>query len=288
MALKIILILIKVRNKLDEKWMVERFHRIASFREESTAGEIMSYLVKLEAFEGPLDLLLHLINRMEIDIYDIPMAELTRQYIDHIHTMQVLELNEVSEYLVMAATLLAIKSKMLLPVHEEDAPDIDDFTEEGPDPRDELVERLIEYRRYKEAAAVLKEFGDERGKSFTRPPSEPDVTAMTPVLPDEGLNIHDMIAAFRKMMERKKLRAPLRTRVARQEISIAETMDKVVGRLGDSGGRAMFSDLFESGDRPELVVTFLSLLELMKLQRITVEQERNFDDLTVVLRKEVL
>lgn len=258
------------------------------FRNESTAGESMSYLVKLEAFEGPLDLLLHLINRMEIDIYDIPMAELTRQYIDHIHTMKVLELNEMSEYLVMAATLLAIKSKMLLPVHEEEAPDIDDFAEDGPDPRDELVERLIEYRRYKEAAATLKEYGEERGRSFTRPPAEHAAAGMAAALPDEGLNVHDMIAAFRKMMERKKLRAPLRTRITRQEISIADTMEKVVGRLGETGGRAMFSDLFETGERAELVVTFLSLLELMKQQRITVEQERNFDDLTVVLRKEVL
>ncbi|SEI66425.1 condensin subunit ScpA [Bhargavaea ginsengi] len=249
----------------------------------------MSYLVKLEAFEGPLDLLLHLINRMEIDIYDIPMAELTRQYIDHIHTMQVLELNEMSEYLVMAATLLAIKSKMLLPVHEEEAPDTDEFVEDGPDPRDELVERLIEYRKYKEAAATLKEYGEERGKSFTRQPAEPSLTEGTAAaLPEEGLNVHDMIAAFRKMMERKKLRAPLMTRVTRQEISIAETMEKLVGRLGGSGGRAVFSDLFETGERSELVVTFLSLLELMKQQRITVEQERNFDDLTVVLRKEVL
>ena len=248
----------------------------------------MSYLVKLEAFEGPLDLLLHLINRMEIDIYDIPMAELTRQYIDHIHTMKVLELNEMSEYLVMAATLLAIKSKMLLPVHEEETPDIDDLPEDGPDPRDELVERLIEYRRYKEAAGTLKEYGEERGKRFTKSPAEPAASGLAAALPDEGLNVHDMIAAFRKMMERKKLKAPLRTRVTRQEISIAETMENVVGRLGKSGGRAMFSDLFETGERAELVVTFLSLLELMKQQRITVEQERNFDDLTVVLRKEVL
>ncbi len=242
--------------------------------------------MKLEAFEGPLDLLLHLINRLEIDIYDIPMAELTQQYMDHIHTMKVLELNEMSEYLVMAATLLAIKSKMLLPVHEEELPDPEDFPEDGPDPRDELVERLVEYRKYKEAAGVLKEYEEARGRSYSRPPMEPQGDAPAP-LPDEGLNVHDMIAAFRKMMDRKKLRAPLRTRVARQEISISETMEKVVGRLGRSGGRASFESLFETGSRSELVVTFLSILELMKRNEVTVEQESNFDELMVILKKEV-
>ena len=246
----------------------------------------MSYLVKLEAFEGPLDLLLHLINRLEIDIYDIPMAELTKQYTDHVHTMKDLELNEMSEYLVMAATLLAIKSKMLLPVHDEEAPEPEDFLEDGPDPRDELVERLIEYRKYKEAASVLKEFEEERGRSYSRPPMEAYGDVPAP-LPEEGLNIHDMIAAFRKMMERKKLRAPLRTRVARQDISISDTMEKVIGALGRSGGRAPFSSLFPSGEKSELVVTFLSILELMKRNEVAVEQEANFEELTVILKKEV-
>ncbi|MET3576465.1 segregation and condensation protein A [Bhargavaea ullalensis] len=214
------------------------------------------------------------------------MAELTQQYMDHIHTMKVLELNEMSEYLVMAATLLAIKSKMLLPVHEEEMPEPDDFSDDGPDPRDELVERLIEYRKYKEAAGVLKEYEEERGRSYSRPPVEPGGDVPAP-LPEEGLNIHDMIAAFRKMMERKKLRAPLRTRVARQDISIADTMESVISSLGRAGGRALFGDLFRSGEKSELVVTFLSILELMKRREVTVEQEGNFEELTVILKKEV-
>ena len=126
----------------------------------------LSYKVRLDAFEGPLDLLLHLINRFEIDIYDIPMAELTEQYIEHLHAMRVLRLDELSEYLVLAATLIEIKSKMLLPVHEgEDFGDEADFDMEE-DPRDELVARLIEYRKYKEAAISLKESADERSDHF--------------------------------------------------------------------------------------------------------------------------
>lgn len=115
----------------------------------------MSYEVKLEAFSGPLDLLLHLIHRLEIDIYDIPMAEITQQYIDHIHAMQVLELNEASEYLVMAATLLAIKSRMLLPIHEGELEDAE-IEIDGPDPREELVQRLIEYKNIKKRQVTYK------------------------------------------------------------------------------------------------------------------------------------
>ncbi|GAE43404.1 segregation and condensation protein A [Mesobacillus boroniphilus JCM 21738] len=115
----------------------------------------MQYNVKIEAFEGPLDLLLHLINTLEIDIYDIPVAEITEQYLMYIHAMKELQLDVASEYLVMAATLLAIKSKMLLPKHEAELEDEFEFDHEE-DPRNELVERLIEYKKFKEAASDLK------------------------------------------------------------------------------------------------------------------------------------
>src|SRR5690606_4106514 len=132
----------------------------------------MQYNVKIDAFEGPLDLLLHLINRLEIDIYDIPVAEITEQYLFYIHTMKELQLDIASEYLVMAATLLAIKSKMLLPKHEDEQLEDEIGMEMEEDPRDELVERLVEYRKYKEAAEDLKELEQERGLMFTKPPSD--------------------------------------------------------------------------------------------------------------------
>lgn len=162
------------------------------------------YEVKLEAFTGPLDLLLHLIHRLEIDIYDIPMAELTAQYIDHIHAMKELELNEASEYLVMAATLLAIKSRMLLPIHEGEIEDAE-FEVDAPDPREELVTKLIEYKKYKEAATELKNLESERAQVFTRPPS--DLSGFIPdeqlVLFDVNVNVYDMLSAFQKMLRRK-------------------------------------------------------------------------------------
>lgn len=124
----------------------------------------------------PLDLLLHLIHQLEIDIYDIPVAEITEQYLDYIHTMKELELDVASEYLVMASTLLAIKSKMLLPKQEPSEPDEDYTVEE--DPREQLVERLLEYKKYKEAAGTFKRLEAYRNEIFTKPPS--DLSAFAP------------------------------------------------------------------------------------------------------------
>lgn len=249
----------------------------------------MSYEVKLEAFTGPLDLLLHLINRLEIDIYDIPMAELTAQYIDHIHAMQELELNEASEYLVMAATLLAIKSRMLLPIHEGEEFD-DTIAIDEPDPREELVARLVEYRKFKEAASELQELEKERSLVFTKPPS--DLSGFMPdeqmALFDMNVNVYDMLGAFQKLMRRKQLKKPLQTRITRQEISVKDQMLAVVDKLKLSGGKVMFSELFPYNDKATLVLTFLSLLELMKRQVILVHQENNFEDLSVHLQKEEL
>ena len=247
----------------------------------------MSYEVKVEAFEGPLDLLLHLIHRLEIDIYDIPVSQITTQYMEHIRAMQVLELNEASEYLVFAATLLAIKSKTLLPVHQGDLEDPDyDFDEQ--DPRDELVSRLIEYRKFKDASAQLKELEIGRAAIFTKPPM--DLSEYQTLTPFENIdlevNAYDMLGAFQKLLRRKKLKAPLSARIARQEISIKDQMTSIVSILKAAKGKAPFTDLFPSDDKTVMVVSFLSLLELMKRQVVAVDQEMNFTDLMVELRKE--
>lgn len=249
-------------------------------------GYQMSYEVKVEAFEGPLDLLLHLIHRLEIDIYDIPMKEITAQYMEHIRAMQVLELNEASEYLVMAATLLEIKSKMLLPIHEGE---IDEFDLEvdPDDPRDELVSKLIEYRKFKDAALKLKEKEEERVQYYTRPPGDlSDYMQDEQIqLFDTSVNVYDMVAAFQKMLRRKRLKAPLRTRVTKQGVTMKQQMKRVFHILRDHESPVDFFDLFEDDDRPALVLTFLSLLEMMKRQMIIVEQKGNFDLLFVSLKE---
>ncbi|MCM3586452.1 segregation/condensation protein A [Mesobacillus maritimus] len=244
------------------------------------------YNVKIDAFEGPLDLLLHLINRLEIDIYDIPVSEITEQYLLFIHAMKELKLDVASEYLVMAATLLAIKSKMLLPKHEEEQ-DEEFFYEEEEDPRDELVERLIEYKKYKEAAHEFKSLEQDRGLIYTKPPSDLSDYAKEAPSDKQDLNvtIYDMLAAFQKLMRRKKLQKPLSTKVTRQEIPIERRMGEILELLREKRERKSFYDLFPVPDRSHIVVTFLAVLELMKRQEIIVEQEQNFAEIFVTAQK---
>ncbi|MBS4191095.1 segregation/condensation protein A [Bacillus sp. FJAT-49705] len=247
--------------------------------------EIKHYNVKIDAFEGPLDLLLHLINRLEIDIYDIPVAEITEQYLLYIHTMQELQLDIASEYLVMAATLLAIKSKMLLPKHEEELLENEYSIEEEENPMDELVERLIEYRKYKEAAVELKELEQERGLIFTKPPSDLSDFAkeIKPEKTDINVTLYDMLGAFQKLLRRQKLQKPLTTKIARQEIPIEKRMDEILNDLKEYKGRKSFNDLFPIPDREQIVVTFLAVLELIKRKEIHMEQERNFSEIFLTI-----
>ncbi|WP_286229044.1 segregation/condensation protein A [Neobacillus mesonae] len=248
----------------------------------------MPYQVKIDAFEGPLDLLLHLINRLEIDIYDIPVAQITEQYLLYIHTMKELRLDIASEYLVMAATLLAIKSKMLLPKHEEDFNENDEEISFEEDPRDELVERLVEYRKFKEAAQDLKSMEEDRGLMFTKPPSDLSVFAkeIQPSKSEINISLYDMLAALQKLMRRKKLQRPLATKIARQEISIETRMSEIMDDLKQLKGRKNFNDLFPELTKGHIVVTFLALLELMKRKKIDVEQDGNFGEIYVEAAKE--
>ncbi|MBY0122534.1 segregation/condensation protein A [Bacillus sp. S/N-304-OC-R1] len=241
----------------------------------------MHYNVKIDAFEGPLDLLLHLIHRLEIDIYDIPVAEITEQYFLYIHTMQELQLDVASEYLVMAATLLAIKSKMLLPKHEEDLLDDELSMEEEENPMDELVEKLIEYRKYKEAAEELKQMEQERGLMFTKPPSDLSdyVKEAQTEKSDLNVSLYDMLGAFQKLLRRQKLQKPLSTKIARQEIPIEKRMAEILDDLRKIKGRRSFNDLFTVSDREHIVVTFLAVLELIKQKEIHIEQEKNFSEI---------
>ncbi|WP_077213855.1 segregation/condensation protein A [Bacillus dakarensis] len=243
----------------------------------------MQYNVKIDAFEGPLDLLLHLINSLEIDIYDIPVASITEQYLSFIHTMKELELDVASEYLVMAATLLAIKSKMLLPQHDENLEEELEFEMEE-DPRNELVERLIEYRKYKEAATDLKHLEEERGLIFTKPPSDMSDYSKEQTADKSNLDVslYDMLGALQKLLRRRKLQKPLSTRISRQEIPIEQRMQEIVRELKKAGRRKKFFDLFPIHEKEHIVVTFLAILELMKRSEILVEQEGNFADIYVM------
>ncbi|WP_096201036.1 segregation/condensation protein A [Bacillus sp. FJAT-45350] len=245
---------------------------------------INPYNVKLDAFEGPLDLLLHLINQAKVDIYDIPVARITDQYMHYIHTMQELQLDVASEYLVMAATLIQIKSSMLLPKQQEELLDDYSFDEEEEDPRQELMNRLIEYRKYKEAAKELKEKEQERSLVHMKAPSdlEPYLSEKeTNEVSISGVSLYDMVNAYQKMLKRKILNKPLERTIKSQEYSIEERMGEIMEDLRAKPGKQSFSFLFQSRERSHVVVTFLALLELMKTNAIRCEQEGNFSDIMI-------
>lgn len=237
-----------------------------------------AYQVKLDTFEGPLDLLLHLINQYEIDIYDIPVAQITEQYMNYIHTLQHLELNIASEYLVMAATLLAIKSQMLLP-----KPEIEETDEEYmEDPREELMQRLIEYRKYKEAAETFKEKELEAHQTYTRPPVIFDNLNIEKTVVQGEISIYDMLGALGRMLERKNWKEPLETRIQKAEIPIEQRMEEVLDVVKKKARSGItFDELFTVRTKSHIVVTFMALLELMKINQVTCKQEQHFEPLYV-------
>lgn len=251
-------------------------------------GYRMGYNIKIDAFEGPMDLLLHLINHLEIDIYDIPMAQITEQYLSYIHTMQQLELDLASEYLVMAATLLAIKSKMLLPKYE--AEEVLDENAEvfEEDPRDELVEKLLEYKKYKNVAFYFKSLEEDRSLIFTKPSSDlSDYVQEVASIPQNlDVSLYDMLGALQKLLKRKKLQKPVFTKIAKQEVSIENRMTEIMVGLNSMKGRkrCTFNELFSEPIKEQIIVTFLALLELMKQNEVLVEQENNFSEIWIAAK----
>lgn len=235
-----------------------------------------TYKVKLDAFEGPLDLLLHLVNQLEIDIYDIPVAEITHQYMQFIQAMQRIELNIASEYLVMAATLLEIKSAMLLPKKQLD---IDDEYEE--DPREELIQRLIEYRKYKEAADVLKEKELAENEVYTRPPQQfEDLLQDAPQIKGD-VSVYDMLQAVDKMLQRKAWGAPIETTVNRAEVSVEQRMEEILYLVKQTDKKILFDDLFSYPSRGHIVTTLLAILQLLKTNEINCSQDHHFQPIYV-------
>jgi len=243
----------------------------------------MEIQFKLDMFEGPLDLLLHLIDSQEIDIYDIPISKITDQYMAYITTLQEYELEVASEFLVMAAELLSIKSRMLLP-----KPPVilqDNGEEEEYDPREELVQRLIEYRRFKAAADQLREMEVARSLIYTRAPRDlSEYIAHIDENPVQDFNLSDLLIAFQRAMRRSTARSAI-AKITRDEISVKDRMVQVTERIGELGGKALFSKLIdEDADRTDIVVTFLAVLELIRRKHVTCYQHRLFDDIVIHLR----
>jgi segregation and condensation protein A len=231
------------------------------------------YQVKLEIFEGPLDLLLYLIRQEELDIYDIPIARITQQYLEYLELLKALDLEIAGEFLVMAATLLKIKSKLLLPRHEE-------IEGEAEDPRRDLVQQLLEYKKFKEAASRLEDREVVQRLMFPRPKGaieKQEEVAAEPPAPEVGL--FELLSAFRQVVERiDKVKI---YQLVGEDITIEERIDFILKAVRDSE-QLSFSRLFAGEHRKlVLVVTFFALLELVRLGRVRVLQEELFGEIII-------
>ena len=237
--------------------------------------------VKIDGFEGPLDLLLHLIQQYEMDIYEVPLAEVTDQYLAYVNTMQTLRLEVAAEYLVVAATLLAIKSAQLLPkppVFEDE----EDVPEE--DLRDALLQQLLAYRKFKYAASALKEKETARQRFVGREPADLSAFEKEVPLVKNQITTIDLFLAFHDVLEKQKQNNFVAATIEREDVSVSEKVTWVKKYFQTHSGRRNFSELFLSHERSELVNTFLAILELMKEGYIQGFQEENFHDIYFVAK----
>lgn len=236
------------------------------------------YVVTIDNFDGPLDLLLHLIKEQDIDIYDIKIEDITKQYLDYIRHMKELNLEIASEYLVMASELIEMKSKMLLPKKKEK--EDDDYEE---DPRELLIERLLAYKRYKEVTSEFKDLELTRKMVFTR---EPD-NLNRYVKEDENseeLGVADLIDAFNNLLKRKELDKPIATKITKKELSVTEKVNKIKNILRNKK-KINFEDIFEVSTKEEVIISFLSVLEMVKKDEILLTQEGNFKNIVISLKE---
>lgn len=244
--------------------------------------ETISY--KLEHFEGPLDLLLHLIEKNKVNIYDIPIVEITAQYLDYVNHMEKEDLNIVSDFLVMAATLIDIKSKMLLPA------EVDEETGEEIDPRAELVARLLEYKKYKYMAFELQDREEEASQLYFKEATIPKEVAKyeAPVDLDkllDGLTLARLKKIFEQVMKRQEDKIdPVRSNfgtIQKEPVSLEQKIGDVMSYARKHRNFSFRQMLESQRDRLEVVVTFLAVLELMKIGKIHLVQEHTFDDMFI-------
>jgi len=238
------------------------------------------YKVRLEVFEGPLDLLLYLIRRDELDIQDIRIEEITRQYMEYLGLMRMLDLDIAGEFLVMAATLMYIKSRMLLPAEEQPLA----AEEETDDPRLDLIRQLLEYRRFKEAAGALAECQVERAQMFPRGQAEPaPEETEEPGRELADVSLFDLLSAFREVLDRVSDQE-LTREIVDDEYSVTDRIAEVLERIKDEC-TLPFRELFRpESRRAEVIATFLALLELIRLRQVRVRQAREFGQIVVELR----
>ena len=239
----------------------------------------MNYSIKINEFEGPLDLLLHLIKESSIDIYDISIEDITKDYLDYINSMEKLDIEVESSYLVMASELLLIKSNSLLPKEKSE---LDNEEEDEEITRENLINRLIEYQKYKELTKEFKKLESKRRDIYTKSPSNMTNITDTKLKNDTDIRIDDLVEAFQKFLIRKDQEKPLNTKITNKEYSV-KLRKKDIKTYLLNNKRAEFTELFDNYSKDYIIVTFLSILELVKEQEIDLEQEHNFAPIYIEL-----
>ncbi len=240
----------------------------------------MQYKVMIDEFEGPLDLLLHLIKEDNIDIYEIKIEKITTQYLDYIKQMKELNLSIASEYLVMASELIEMKSKMLLPKQKNI--EEDEYEE---DPREILIERLLQYKQYKEITSEFKNLELTRKLVFTKEPENLSKYAKE-IDNDDNVSINDLLEAFNLLLSKKESEKPIATKITKKELSVGDKVLKIRNILKEK--RVVnFEELFENSTKEEVIVSFLSILEMIKKDEIIVNQDSNFNKITISLKEGV-
>lgn len=242
------------------------------------AADETDYRVALDVFAGPMDLLLHLVKKSEVDIWEIPLGDIADQYLDYVRMMQTINIEVAGEFLVMAASLMEIKSRMLLP-----RPEVDDDGEVI-DPRSELIHQLLEYKRFKEASQALEVMEEEAGKRFHRLADDTVNEEKNPDADDaiRDLTLWDLMAAFKKIVSDLQF-LEAAGHIIKSDFPVRHYMDQILGRLQERP-IANFSDFFRNRrDRGEVIGVFLAILELVKIRSIRAEQTSDTDDIRLVL-----
>lgn len=233
----------------------------------------MEITLRIDDFEGPMDLLLHLIKEKKMDLMNIKIEIIIDEYLKFIDEMERLNLDIASSYLVMASELIEMKSKLLLPRHEEEE------AQEEEDPQQQLVNRLIEYQKYKDLTEDFKELENERKQIFTRLPENlKEYSDTNTLINNSDVTLDDLLLAFQKFLERKKLEQPLHTKVTKKEMSVEERTVSIRNIL-KTKKKVNFLELFDVLNKEYVVVTFLAILEMARKNELKISQEEEYGDI---------
>lgn len=238
----------------------------------------MDYSVKIDEFEGPLDLLLHLIKQSNINIQDIEINEITKQYLDYLNKMEELNINVAASYIVMAAELMEIKSKSLLPVQEENNEEDEEVVS-----KENLINRLIEYQKYKDMISKFKELESDRRNIYVKSPEKVSNYIDNKIVNDNDTTVDDLVNAFKNFLDRVDKEKPITTKITNKEYSVKARKQNIKKILKEKP-KVLFTELFTENNKPFIVVTFLSILEMTKENEIILRQDTNFKDITIELK----